>query len=374
LFFQKAFASPRIIKDIIVVSDGSRILGLGDLGFNGMGIPVGKLALYVACAGFDPSRTLPVIIDEGTNNEAYLNDPNYLGIKEHRLPSEVYNKLMDEFMVAVNAKWKGVLVQFEDFTTPYCFDFLEKYRNQYLCFNDDIQGTGAVILSGFINALKLVKIELKDHRLIFLGAGSAGTGVVDEIVKYFVKEGNMNEEEARAHFWLVDSKGLVTLNRGGEELAPHKILFARKDNGDQQFKDLIETIHYVKPTATFGLSVQKGAFNRAVIEAMVQYSSNPIIFPLPNPTSKSECTFQEALEWTDGKVIFASGSPFDPIGYKGRLYTPGQGNNMYIFPGLGLGGSIAKAKHVTETMIYAASKALADCTTPSQLESGLLYL
>jgi len=359
--------------DIIVVSDGSRILGLGDLGLNGMGIPVGKLALYVSCAGFQPNKTLPIIIDEGTDNEENLKNPNYLGLKERRLPSEQYHEFMDEFMKAVTDKWKGVLVQHEDFQAPYCFNFLAKYREQYLMFNDDIQGTGAVILSGFINAHKLLGCKLSDQRLIFFGAGSAGTGVAEEIIKYFIKDGKMSDEEARSHFYLVDSKGLVTNNRG-DKLLPHKVPLARKDNGNRQFKDLISTIEYVKPTALFGLSMQKNAFTEDVMKTMLKFTSRPIIFPLSNPTSKSECTFQQAINWTDGKVIFASGSPFDPVDYKGKHYIPDQGNNMYIFPGLGLGGRISGSKRISDLMIYSASRALADCTSREDMEQkGLLY-
>jgi len=358
--------------DIIVISDGSRILGLGDLGLNGMGIPVGKLSLYISCAGFDPKKTLPIIMDIGTNNEEFLNDPYYLGIKEPRLKAEKYNALMDEFMQEVTAKWPGVLVQFEDLATPYCFDFLERYRNRYLCFNDDIQGTGAVILSGFMNAHKVVNIELKDHRLVFFGAGSAATGVADEILKFFIKEGQMTEQQACGMFWLVDSKGLVTANRG-DVLAAHKIPYARTDNGDLQISNLESTLRYVKPTALIGLSVQSGAFDQRILQLMAELNPTPIIFALSNPTSKSECTFREAFQYTDGKAIFASGSPFDPIHYNGKNFFPNQGNNMYIFPGLGLGASLAQSKIVTDSMVYAASRGLADCVTQDDLENRQLY-
>lgn len=250
---------------IIVITDGSRILGLGDLGANGMGIPVGKLSLYVAGAGFHPAGTLPVTFDFGTNNEKYLNDPSYVGIRATRdkVSQEEYFALMDEFMTAVNDKWPGLLVQFEDFSNDHAFSLLDRYREKYLCFNDDIQGTGAVVLSGFINSLRVANIDPNDIKLVFLGAGSAGIGVADMIVGYIVARTGKSKEEARKQFWFVDSRGLVTLNRG-DKLESHKIPYARDDNGDHQFKSLLDVVSYVKPNTLIGLSGIGNSFTEDV--------------------------------------------------------------------------------------------------------------
>ena len=254
---------PQSEVDIIVVTDGSRILGLGDLGVNGMGIPVGKLSLYVAGSGFHPSGTLPVTFDFGTNNEKYLSDPEYLGRKEKRISGDAYLELVDEFMEAVTLKWPKVLVQFEDFSNDHAFMLLERYRERYLCFNDDIQGTGAVVLSGFINSLRIAKIDPKEVRLVFSGAGSAGIGVADMIVSFIAKKTGQSEEETRKQFWFTDSRGLITQNRG-DELADHKKPYARDDNGDKQIKELKDVIEYVKPHALIGLSGQGGSFDEEV--------------------------------------------------------------------------------------------------------------
>jgi malate dehydrogenase (oxaloacetate-decarboxylating)(NADP+) len=259
---------PQTVVDIIVVTDGSRILGLGDLGVNGMGIPVGKLSLYVAGAGFHPSGTLPVTFDFGTNNEKYLNDPEYLGRKEKRISGEEYLALIDEFMVAVTNKWPKILVQFEDFSNDHAFLLLERYRNKYLCFNDDIQGTGAVVLSGFINSLRIAKINPKDVRLVFSGAGSAGIGVADMIVSFISKQTGQTPEESRRQFWFQDSQGLITKNRG-DKLAEHKIPFAREDNGDTQIETLKGIVEHVKPHALIGLSGIGGTFTEDVSRAHI---------------------------------------------------------------------------------------------------------
>lgn len=357
---------------IIVVTDGSRILGLGDLGANGMGIPIGKLALYVAAAGFHPSTTLPVMLDFGTNNESLLNDDLYIGARHKRLPDDEYYELVEEFMMAVKDKWPDCLVQFEDFSNDHCFDLLKKYKNRHLCFNDDIQGTGAVVTSGFLNAVKLSGIPIKDHRIVFFGAGSAAVGVAKQIAHQMVLHG-MTKEEALSKFWLVDSAGLVTSTREGK-LQEHKVLFARKDvPKDGQLKTLIEVIKHVKPTALIGLSGQGGAFTEEILKEMASFNSKPIIFPLSNPTSKSECTAEEAYRHTNGTSIFASGSPFDPVNWNGKELVPGQGNNMYIFPGLGFGAYLCKAKKVSQNMIAASSFALAESVTEEELSDGKLY-
>ncbi|PWW75234.1 hypothetical protein C7212DRAFT_345220 [Tuber magnatum] len=355
--------------DIAVVTDGSRILGLGDLGVNGMGIPVGKLALYVGCAGIQPDRTLPITIDVGTENAANLKDPLYLGAKMHRVSEAEQLEFLDEMMIALNDKWPGLVVQFEDFKNP--FPSLERYRNTYTCFNDDIQGTGAVVLGGTINALKRTDIPFKDQKLVFFGAGSAAVGVAKQICELFIKSG-IPESDARKMFWLVDSKGMVTNDRG-DTLQEHKVYFSRDDNNGQQFKSLEEVVDFVKPTALMGLSTIGGAFTESIIRKMASYNEKPIIFPLSNPSSKSECTYEQAMQWTNNKVIFASGSPFPEFEVDGRVYTPGQGNNMYVFPGIGLGTVLCEAVHVTQEMVYASAVGLADSLTDEEREKGWVY-
>ncbi|CAZ81110.1 unnamed protein product [Tuber melanosporum] len=355
--------------DIAVVTDGSRILGLGDLGVNGMGIPVGKLALYVGCAGIQPDRTLPITIDVGTENAANLKDPLYLGAKMHRVSEAEQLEFLDEMMIALNDKWPGLVVQFEDFKNP--FPSLERYRNTYTCFNDDIQGTGAVVLGGTINALKNTDIPFKDQKLVFFGAGSAAVGVAKQICELFIQSG-IPESDARKMFWLVDSKGMVTNDRG-DTLQEHKVYFSRDDNNGQQFKSLEEVVDYVKPTALMGLSTIGGAFTESIIRKMASYNEKPIIFPLSNPSSKSECTYEQAMQWTNNKVIFASGSPFPEFEADGRVHTPGQGNNMYVFPGIGLGTVLCEAVHVTQEMVYASAVGLADSLTDEEREKGWLY-
>lgn len=359
--------------DIIVVTDGSRILGLGDLGANGMGIPIGKLSLYVAAAGFHPVRTLPVLLDFGTDNKKLLEDPLYLGMKIARIPDDEYYSLMDEFLMAVKDKWPKCLVQFEDFSNNHCFDLLERYRDKLLCFNDDIQGTGAVVAAGFVNAVRLTGKSLAEQRLVFFGAGSAGIGVADAIVELMVEGGSArSSEEARQQFWFVDSLGLVTTNRG-DKLAHHKLPYARTDC-PTQIKELLDIIKYVKPTALIGLAgITGGVFNEAVIRLMAELNERPIIFALSNPTKKAECTAHDAYIYSEGRCIYASGSPFDPVQYNGKTYYPGQGNNMYIFPGLGFGAVLADAQRVTDSMIIAAARALAHCVTEEEMEAGLVY-
>ncbi|KAK2628472.1 hypothetical protein QTJ16_001575 [Diplocarpon rosae] len=360
---------PQPSIEITVVTDGSRILGLGDLGINGMGIPVGKLALYTGCAGINPELTLPLCLDLGTNNEKLLADPLYMGSKMRKVSDIEEKEFLDELMVALNTKWPGIVVQFEDFKNP--FPALERYQHKYSMFNDDIQGTGAVILAGIINALKKSGVPVKDQRAVFMGAGSAGVGVAKQIVEYFMKEG-LTEDEARKAFWFVDTKGLITNDRG-DKLAAHKVYFSRDDNHGQQFKALPEVVDYVKPTILMGLSTMRGIFDANILETMAKMNKHPIIFPLSNPSSNSECTFEEAIKHTDGNAIFASGSPFEPYSYKDTTYIPSQGNNMYVFPGIGLGSILSKAAHITQEMIYASAVALSAATTTPELNDGRLY-
>ncbi|KAG0144604.1 hypothetical protein CROQUDRAFT_47121 [Cronartium quercuum f. sp. fusiforme G11] len=365
---------------ICVVTDGSRILGtlllyrLGDLGIGGMGISVGKLSLYVAAAGIRPWATVPICIDLGTDNEKNLSDPFYLGLRMRRRSKAEAEIFMDEFMAAVHETFPELVIQHEDFATERAFDYLERYQSKYPMFNDDIQGTGAVILGGFINAARLSAAasqrDLKDQRIVFMGAGSAGVGVAQQLLSFFVNLG-LSEEEAKERVWLVDTKGLVTEDRG-DKLAAHKVFFARKPGGPQ-FKSLIEVIQSVKPTALIGLAATANLFDETVVKLMAELNPRPIIFPLSNPVHLAECTFDEAVKWTDGQVLFASGSPFATCGWRGRTIEPGQGNNMYVFPGIGLGAILARVKTVSYKMIEASALALSDALTPEEKEIGLLY-
>ena len=355
--------------EIAVVTDGSRILGLGDLGINGMGIPVGKLSLYTACAGIHPMRTLPLCLDLGTSNKAFREDPLYLGSRRDKVTPEEEKEFLDEMMAALTERWPGIVIQYEDFKNP--FPSLERYQHTYAMFNDDIQGTGAVILGGFINAVKQSGVAPKDQRAVFLGAGSAGVGVAKQLTEFFMKEG-LSEDEAKKRFWLVDSQGLVANDRPGR-LADHKLYFSRDDNDGKQYKTLEEVVEYVKPTILMGLSTIGGAFTPKILARMAELNDRPVIFPLSNPSSKSECTFEEAIEYTKGKCLFASGSPFPTLTWEGKDLVPGQGNNMYVFPGIGLGAILSKAVSVTQNMIYASAEALSTSLLDEEVGQHWLY-
>jgi malate dehydrogenase (oxaloacetate-decarboxylating)(NADP+) len=308
-----------------VITDGSRILGLGDLGVNGMGIPIGKLSLYVACAGIDPHRVLPITIDLGTSNNDFREDKFYLGSRREKNSREEEEAFLDELMAALKSRWPEIVIQFEDWKHP--FYTLEKYAPRYTMFNDDIQGTGAVIMGGIISAVKNSGLPLRGHRAVFFGAGSAAVGVAKQIVQYFIKDGGLSESEARSRFWLVDRKGLVTGDRG-DELPEHKEYFSRHDNKGKQCSSLEDTLDYVQPTILIGLSGVRGAFTKSLLQKMAKWNKLPIIFPLSNPLTHSECTFSEAVTATEGRVLFASGSPFSHVPFKGGDYHPAQGNNM----------------------------------------------
>ncbi|KAF1816300.1 hypothetical protein P152DRAFT_428263 [Eremomyces bilateralis CBS 781.70] len=355
--------------EITVVTDGSRILGLGDLGINGMGIPVGKLALYTACAGIRPEATLPLTVDLGTGNKALREDPLYMGSRIPKVTPEEEREFLDELMAALTERWPGIVIQFEDWKNP--FPSLERYKDTYAMFNDDVQGTGAVIVGGFINAVKAAGIPIRDHRAVFLGAGSAGVGVAKQIVEFFMKEG-LTEDEARQKFWFVDSNGLVTSDRG-DKLADHKVYFQRTDNSGKQIQSLARLIDYVRPTILMGLSTIGGAFNAEILGKMAKLNEHPIIFPLSNPSSKSECTFEEAVAGTNGKCIFASGSPFPSLEWDGQSLTPGQGNNMYVFPGIGLGAILCRSVNITQDMIYASAESLSISLNAQERADGWLY-
>ncbi|MGB9601163.1 MAG: NAD-dependent malic enzyme [Limisphaerales bacterium] len=352
---------------VIVVTDGERILGLGDLGAFGIGIPIGKLSLYTACAGIHPAWCLPVMLDVGTENEDMLNDPLYTGIKQRRVRGEEYDAFVDEFISAVQKVFPKALIQFEDFANLNAFRLLEKYRDRVCTFNDDIQGTAAVTLAGIYSALRITRKPFTEQTILFLGAGEAGTGIGELIVSALISEG-LSEEEAKRHCWFVDSKGLVVKSR--TNLAEHKLKFAH----DYPFcPDLLSAIKSLKPTILIGVSGMPQAFTQEIVKEMSQINERPIIFALSNPTSKAECTAEQAYTWSNGKAIFASGSPFPPVNYNGKTFVPGQGNNAYIFPGVGLGVVACRAKRVTDAMFFRAAKTLASLVSESDLEMGRVY-
>ena len=352
---------------VIVVTDGGRILGLGDLGVNGMGIPIGKLALYTACAGIDPTSCLPITVDVGTNNQPLLEDPLYLGHKHARISGETYIELFDEFIEAVQDVFPDTIIQFEDFSTANAFMLLNRYRERARVFNDDIQGTASVALAGLLSALRITNQKLEDQKILFLGAGEAGIGIGD-MISLAMQESGLSEEQARQNNWFMDSSALVCSAR--ENLAPHKLKFAHEHD---IISDFVEAIKILKPTAIIGVSGQQGQFTEEVIRLMSEINDRPIIFALSNPTSKSECTAEQAYTWSAGKAIFASGSPFGPVKIGEKKIIPGQGNNVYIFPGLGLGLSHCRPKIVTERMFYEAAKVVSASVTEDELANGTVY-
>ena len=357
------------MKDVrvIVMTDGERILGLGDQGVGGMGIPVGKLALYTACAGIEPSQCLPVMIDVGTDNETRLQDPLYMGLRHKRIRGAEYQEFVGEFIEAATKAWPKVLIQFEDFANSTAFGLLEHWRDRICTFNDDMQGTAAVALAGILSALRCTKQTLAEQKILFLGAGEAGIGIADLIVSAMVDRGS-TLEEARRRCWFVDSKGLVVKGRAG--LAEHKLRYAHEH---QPLPRFIDAVRALKPTAIVGVSTIVKAFDQSVIEEMTLLNQRPIVFALSNPTSKAECTAEEAYAWSKGRAIFASGSPFAPVTFEGKTYVSGQGNNSYIFPGVGLGIVASEAKHVTDRMFAEAARALAEETSEADLEMGRMY-
>jgi malate dehydrogenase (oxaloacetate-decarboxylating)(NADP+) len=352
---------------LIVVTDGERILGLGDLGAHGMGIPVGKLSLYSACAGVHPENCLPVMLDVGTNNDEFLNDPYYIGLRRKRLTGAAYDEFVDEFINAARNAFPGVLIQFEDFANHSAFRLLHKYRDRSCVFNDDIQGTAAVALAGLFSALRVSGAKLADQKILFLGAGEAATGIADLVVSAMMAEG-LSEAEALRRNWLVDSRGLVVKNRTG--LTEHKLRYAHEHAPVGDFAAAIRTL---KPTAIIGVAAVGGAFTPAVLKEMAELNRRPIIFALSNPTSKSECSAEEAYRHTDGRALFACGSPYDPVKLDGKTFVPRQGNNSYIFPGVGLGAIASGSKLVTDEMFMAAARTLAYLVNPDDIEQGSLY-
>jgi len=356
-------------KDIrfIVVTDGERILGLGDLGVGGMGIPVGKLALYTAVAGVPPDLTLPITLDVGTNNEDLLHDPLYLGLKQPRVRGKAYDDFIAEFVDAVQTRYPKCCLQWEDFANFNAVSILKTYQDKICTYNDDIQGTAGVALAGIYGALRISGQKLTDQRFLFMGAGSAATGIAELISQAMVMEG-LTIKEARARNALFDINGLVESSR--KDLAEFQKPFALKHKPCTSFVDMINDF---KPTGIIGVSTVPKLFNQAVIQAMAAVNERPIVFPYSNPTSRSECTAQEAYQWSDGQAIFASGSPFDPVTFKNKTFIPGQGNNVYIFPAMGMAVLATESTRVTEQMFIVAAKAVAEQVTQEELDAGLIY-
>ena len=353
--------------DVIVVTDGERILGLGDLGANGMGIPVGKLSLYTACAGIDPARCLPIMLDVGTDNEDLREDPLYIGITQKRLRGNEYDDLMDEFMEEVRSVFPDTLIQFEDFANVNARRLLNKYRNDFRMFNDDIQGTAAVTLAGLMATQRITDRKLQDETLMFYGAGTAGMGIAELFVSALEKDG-ISEDEARSKCWFIDSQGLVVKER--KRLNRSKLSFAHHH---APVKNMLDFINTVKPTALIGVSGQSQSFSKPVLQAMARINERPIIFALSNPTSMSECTAEQAYGWTEGRCVFASGSPFESVTMNGESFTPGQGNNAYIFPGVGLGAVISRSRTVPDTLFLVAAEILSSMVTDENISSGQIY-
>jgi len=352
---------------IIVVTDGERILGLGDLGANGMGIPVGKLSLYTACAGIHPTQCLPVTLDVGTNNEELLKDPLYIGLAEKRLRGAAFDEMIEEFFAGAQKIFPKACIQLEDFGNSNAFRLLHHYRDRACTFDDDIQGTAAVALAGLYSALRITGNKLTDHKFLFLGAGEAGIGIGDLIVTGLTAEG-MPKAESKSKCWFVDSKGLVVNSR--TDLVEHKRPYA---HDHAPLSDFLQAVESLKPTAIVGVSGIPRTFTKPIVEAMARLNRRPIVFALSNPTSKAECTAEEAYTWSEGRAVYASGSPFPPVTYDGKTFVPGQGNNAYIFPGVGLGVIASEAARVTDEMFFVAAKKLADLVTKDDLAQGRIY-
>ena len=351
---------------VIVVTDGQRILGLGDLGANGMGIPIGKLALYTACAGIDPNACLPVTLDVGTNNEELRRDVLYLGYPHRRLERKAYFDLVEEFVTAVQSRYPDALIQFEDFLTPNAYTLLRKYRERVLCFNDDIQGTAAVALAGVLSSTRVTGLRFRDLRIMFLGAGSAATGIADLMTAAFVEAG-LGPDEARRRLWFVDVNGLVVKDR--KDLMPHNVPYAH----DHQALGFLDAIDAIRPQVLIGATGAPGTFTQAVIERMSEINPRPVVFALSNPTSRAECTPEQAYAWSGGRALFTSGSPFAPVTYGGRVLRPAQGNNAYVFPGIGLGAVACRARTLPDALFLEAAATLAKLVRKKDLDEGALY-
>jgi malate dehydrogenase (oxaloacetate-decarboxylating)(NADP+) len=357
------------VKDVrfTVVTDGERILGLGDLGICGIGIPIGKLILYTSCAGVPPEYTLPIVLDAGTNNETFLNDPLYPGLKKKRVSGKEFDDFIEAFVSAINEVFPKICIQWEDFAGKDAIPILDKYRDKVCTFNDDIQGTAAIATAGIITASRFSGTSFREQRILFLGAGAAAFGIASMLVHKFQKDG-LSEEEALRRITMFDVNGLLVKSRN--DLADYQKQFAHDSEPSDNFA---ESILKLKPTAIIGVSTVGGAFNEQVIKNMCAVNERPVIFPYSNPTSHSECTAEQAYTWSKGKAIFASGSPFPPVTFDGKIFTPGQGNNVYIFPAVGLAIFATEAKRVTDEMFVTAAEAVAEQITEENFANGLIY-
>jgi malate dehydrogenase (oxaloacetate-decarboxylating)(NADP+) len=349
------------------VTDGGRILGLGDLGANGMGIPIGKLALYTACAGVPPALGLPITLDAGTENDRLRHDPLYLGERAGRLTGDSYDAFLEEFVSAIEKVFPGAIVQFEDFNNASAFRLLQRYRTRLCCFNDDVQGTGAMGLAGLYASGRITHTRLADQRILFVGAGEACLGIGAIVVAAMQQEG-LTEEKARERCLFVDSKGVVVASR--MDLPEHKRRVARDL---PLFPGLLDTVNAFQPTVLVGACGQSGIFTQPVLETLARLNRRPTVFALSNPTSKAECSAEQAYKWTEGRVVYASGSPFPPVTVAGSVHTPGQATNSYVFPGVGLGLLVSGARRVTDEMFFAAAHALADQTSDTDLQHGRVF-
>lgn len=360
---------------VVVVTDGERILGLGDQGIGGMGIPIGKLSLYTACGGISPAYTLPVMLDVGTNNQKLLDDPMYMGARHKRIDQEQYDEFLDMFINEVKDRWPEAMIQFEDFAQPNAMPLLQKYRDQVCCFNDDIQGTAAVTLGTILAACKARKQKLSNMKVVFVGAGSAGCGIAEMLVQQMVFEG-LNEIQARARVFMIDRYGLLTEGMLGlrdfQEKLMQPLANIREWLFSGEYASLLDVVNCAKPDILIGVSGQPGLFTEQVITSMSQHCETPIIFPLSNPSRQVEARPEQVIEWTKGNVVIATGSPFGAVEYDGKIFPIAQCNNSYIFPGIGLGVIAIKAKLISDEMLMAASNALADASPLARGESDYL--